>query len=71
MKRLIGITLLLLGVLPLVLVGIGWAMWKDHMYTIGLSLNAERALVGLFVAAIICLAIGLYLIATNPSPRTN
>jgi len=71
MKRLIGTALLTLGALPLVLVGAGWLMWMDQMYTIGVSLNAERTLVILLVAEIICLAVGLYLIATNPSPRTN
>jgi hypothetical protein len=71
MKKLIGIALLTFGALPVALVGAGWVMWMDHMYTIGLSLNAERALVVLLVAEIICFAVGLYLIATNPSPRTN
>ena len=71
MKSLIGISLLTLGALPMVLIGAAWAAWRDHMYTIALSLNAERALVGLLVAEIFCLAIGLYLIAKSPSPRAN
>jgi hypothetical protein len=56
MKRLIGVALFTLGALPLVLVMAGWVMWMDHMYTVGLSLGAVRALVALLMADIVCLS---------------
>jgi hypothetical protein len=70
MKRLIGIALLTLVALPLALLMAGWLMWMDHAYTLGLSLNAKRVLTALLMADIVCLSVGLYLIAANPS-RTN
>jgi hypothetical protein len=70
MERLIGISLLTLGALPMFLIGAVSVMWKDHMYTVGLSLNAERMFVGGLAAEIICLAIGLYLTARSRR-RTN
>jgi hypothetical protein len=54
----------------MVLIGAAWVVWRDHMYTIGLSLNAERAFVSLLTASIICLAVGLYLTAKS-RPQTN
>jgi hypothetical protein len=62
MKRLIGVALLVLGALPLLA---GWIMWMGHMYTVGLSLNAERALGILFMADVVCLTVGLYLITSK------
>jgi hypothetical protein len=69
MRRPIGIALLVLGVLPVVLVAAGWIVWKDHMYTLGISLGVEKVLAGLLVTAMICLAVGLYLVVA--SPRTS
>ena len=69
MQRPIGIALLVLGVLPVVLVVAGWFVWKDHMYTVGLSFGSEKVLAGFLVTAIICLVVGLYLVAAGP--RTN
>jgi len=63
MKRLIGIALLTLAGLTLVPVMAGWVMWTDHAYTLGLSLSAERVLVALLMADIVCLSVALYLIA--------
>jgi hypothetical protein len=62
MNWLIGISLLVLGALPLLA---GWIMWMGHMYTVGLSLNAERALEVLFMADVVCLTVGLYLITSK------
>jgi hypothetical protein len=62
MKRITGIAPLIFGALPLALLVVGWIMWKNHMHTIGLSPNAEAALMVLVVADIISLAVGLYLI---------
>jgi hypothetical protein len=70
-KRIIGITLFVLAALPLVLVMAGWVMWIDHTYTLGLSLRADRVLAPLLVADIVCLSVGLYLIAGKSSSRTN
>ena len=71
MKRQIGIALLSLAGLILVPIGSAWAIFVDHMRTIGLSRGAESALVILFVADIICLVAGIYLITTKSKPRTN
>ena len=71
MKRLIGIALFTLGALPLVLVMAGWVMCMDHAYTLGLSFSAERVLAALLMADIGSLSVGLYLVAANPSSRTN
>ena len=65
MKRMVGIALLVLGALPLLLVISGWWVWTSHMYTIGLSLGAERGLAVLLMAGIVCVAIGLYLIKSR------
>ena len=69
MQRPIGMALLVLGVLPVVLFAAGWIVWKDHMYTLGISFGVEKVLADLLVTAMICLAVGLYLVVA--SPRTN
>jgi hypothetical protein len=65
MKKLVGIAFLVLGALPPLLVITGWLMWTSHMRTIGLSLAAERGLVALLMADIVCVATGLYLIRSR------
>jgi hypothetical protein len=64
-KRLVGIALLVLGALPLLLVIWGWFMWTRHMRTVGLSLDAKTGLALLFMASIVCVAAGLYLIKSR------
>jgi hypothetical protein len=61
--------LLTLGALPLVLAIAGWVLWLHHSYTIGVSPSAERVLAALLMADIVCLSVGLYLIATRSSSR--
>jgi len=66
MKSLIGIAVFTLGALPLVAGGV---MGADHMYAVGLSRVTERALAALLIAEIVCLSVGLYLIATRSRSR--
>jgi len=65
MKKLVGIAFLVLGALPPLLAITGWLMWTSHMRTIGLSLVAERGLVALLMADVVCVATGLYLIKSR------
>lgn len=56
-----------LGALLLIPVISGWLMWTGHMRTIGLSLVAERGLLALLMADVVCVAVALYLIKSSPN----
>jgi hypothetical protein len=62
--RIVGFTLLVLGVLPLVALCFGYWVWARHMYTIGLSVKVKwtAVLTLLGVVDLALLAAGLYLL---------
>jgi len=64
MRRVAGIMLVLIGLLPIAALaaGIYWVA-SEHMYTVGLSadLTGKAALTGLALADLACLGLGTWL----------
>jgi hypothetical protein len=58
-----GVVLLVLGALPLLL--LGCFMWSSHMGIIFLSHETERGLTVLVLTGVVCVATGLYLIKSK------
>ena len=64
MRKVIGIALVLIGIAPSI--GVLW-MWSQHMYTVGLSMDARGAaiLTLLVCADLCCLVAGFYLLRSQ------
>ncbi|HWD26637.1 MAG TPA: hypothetical protein VG387_05705 [Rhizomicrobium sp.] len=63
MRRIAGVVLVLIGLLPLAAAAIVWA-WARYTYTVGLSadLQGKAALAGLAATAVACLGLGTWLL---------
>lgn len=71
MRRLLGLSLVALGLLPLVgLFAVYW-IWAQHMYTVGLSADAKGVtmLVAVAVLDLSLLFAGVYLLRTRRTPN--
>ena len=66
MRRVIGVALIVLGILPITaLAAVAFWTWARHIYTIGLTVDAQgaSALIGIGMADLLCVCAGVYLVS--------
>lgn len=63
MRRAIGVVMVLTGLLPLMVVGVGLWVWAQHTYTVGLSATIIRGLTVVAFADVLLIGGGAYLLS--------
>ncbi|WP_189051578.1 hypothetical protein [Aliidongia dinghuensis] len=65
MRRLIGASLLFIGIVPISALLLLYFLWARHMYTVGISPDTRTELILMAVADLACLGSGTYLLASS------